>query len=155
MVKILQLIMQIYKQIGMTLLYLSFLVIFQLWICLQKSTFIKVYIFFWWKFSIKLSWLQRIDNKINIIYVYHFFDPNLWLRYPWKRQDNNRKRGRWNGRLGRLCKLVFGFQENFMQSLSTFILFFSWERKKWFLKAIFSFIPWLFNSPDLLSYGSE
>ena len=85
MVKILQFIMQIYKQIGMTLLYLSFLVIFQLWICLQKSTFIKVYIFFWWKFSIKLSWLQRIDNKINIIYVYHFFNSNLGLRYPWKR----------------------------------------------------------------------
>ena len=79
----------------------------------------------------------------------------LGLRYPWKRVDNNRKRGRWNRGLRHLFILVFGFQENFMKNLSAFILFFWWQRKEWFLKALFSAIPWLLNSPNLLNYGSE
>ena len=33
----------------------------------KKSPFIKVAIFFWFSFSIKLSWLQRRSNKINTI----------------------------------------------------------------------------------------
>ena len=33
----------------------------------KKSPFIKVAIFFWYNFSINLSWLQSGDDKINMI----------------------------------------------------------------------------------------
>ena len=59
-------VMQVYISTRLKLLYLSFLKHFQLWNYLKKATLSGSY-FFWCSFSIKLSQLQRRNNKINII----------------------------------------------------------------------------------------
>ena len=48
-----------------TLLYLSFLVHFQLWNYLWKPSLHQGSYFFWCSFSIKLSWWQRRSNEMN------------------------------------------------------------------------------------------
>ena len=76
--------------------------------------------------------------------IYHFVAPDRSLRCSWKREDN-KKRGRWNRVLRHLCTLILEFQETFMQRLCAFL----------FLFLVFSFISWLLNSSNLLSYGSK
>ena len=47
----------------------------------------------------------------------------------WKVNGNRKRRcWFWNTWLRFLCALVLGFEENFMQSLSAFLLFFRWQK---------------------------
>ena len=64
-----------------------------------------------------------------------------WFRYPRKRVGN-RKRVRWNRPLRYLCTLVLGLQENFMQSLSVFLLFFG-DKKRITSKISIFFHPYI------------
>ena len=59
-----------------TLLYLSFLVHFQLWNYLWKSFLHQGSYFFWCSFSMKLSWWQRRSNEMNTILYDRYYLQN-------------------------------------------------------------------------------
>ena len=86
---------------------------------------------------------------IDTMCVNCFVDPGLEVEIFWK-GGGKRIMGHWFwNKDQQTCKF-------FMQSLSNFLLFFWWQ-KFLFLKALLTctFILWLLNSFDLLSYRSE
>ena len=60
------------------------------------------------------------------------------------KKRGNKKRGRWNRGVRHLCTLVLGFQKNACRGCLFFVFCYG-----------FSFIAWILNSSNLLSYGSE
>ena len=83
-------IMQVCISIALTLLHLWFLVHFQLSNYIKKPSFIKVAIFSWCCFSIKLSWLQRRSNKNNTILYDRYYlktvKPSHWKKLQIKQK---------------------------------------------------------------------
>ena len=89
----------------------------------------------------------NLEGKGLYITLFTIF---LVLRYFWKR-GNIKIRMCWNREMRHLC--ILGVSRKFYRKPVWFFIVF-WQ-KKIILKALFSFIPWLFNSSDLLSYGSN
>ena len=78
----------------------------------------------------------------------------IWALRSLLQRRGSRKNGRWNRRFRGICTLALRFENNSCRSCLLFCFF--GERKKLnLLKALFSFIPCLLNSSDLLSSGSE
>ena len=87
----------------------------------------KEFIEIWKDISLRLIWKDKGRNR-------HCLFPIFWiltrgLGYPRKR-GGNRKSGCWNRGLRHLCTPVPRFQENFMQRLSAFLLFFFYDEKE-------------------------
>ena len=74
------------------------------------------------------------------------------MRYFSKR-GNIRKSVRWKRGMSHLCTLCNRVSRKFHAKPICFFICFLLIKK--ILKTLFSFIPWLLNSPDLPSYGSN
>ena len=96
------------------------------------------------------------DNEHYVRLPFYWFRPSCG-DIPWKR-GSNRIRGLWfwNREWGTWWTLVLGVEENFVQNLPDFMLFFG-DKKKKLLKALLTFtcIPRLMKSLDLSCYGSK
>ena len=111
----------------------------------MKLLFIKVRCLI----NVKVSLEANLDGQGWLATLYHLLALTWGWRYFWKR-GNIRKGYVDIEDLGTSVYFVFGFQENSIQSLFDFQLFFVVKR---ILKALFSFISWLLNFSDLPSYG--
>ena len=89
--------------------------------------------------------------------VCHFIGYNLGVEISLKRRKHQ-KRVRWNRELDYLFTFCIWVSRKFHAKLPyrMFLLgFFGNQKNSKNLKVLFSFIPWLFNSSDMLSYGSS
>ena len=87
-----------------------------------------------------------LKNKGGKQHCLPFVGSNLGLRYFWKR-GNIRKGCLEIKDWSTSTYFLLGFQENYIQSLSAFSLFFGYKRE--IRKDLFSFIPQISNLSDL------
>ena len=81
-----------------------------------------------------------------------FVGSNLWLGILFLKREHQ-KRMRWNRGLRHLCILCIGVSRKFYAKVC--LPFICFLVIKGILKALFSFIPWLYNFSDLPNYGSN